>query len=484
MIDNVTKQSEEVCCLTNSAFNLGGAAPPENSDETDSQWLELESRLSIDRRQQVDKIEGDDARSKSSQPSKLPADRSQLDSGNGSGRGSEPLDPVLTPVLSRDRVEVNAELDSILTSLQLTTPHPPLQNSNPASGSIVTSQSPSFGSELVTSDRQFLQQLDEARQQLDTAQTQLQTIEQHNQTQVERVDANILEVKQIKFQVQQLAQHSKVQVEKAAQILTDIDRIRTEIVTSLDKFGGDGEIPQMLAQLEPTRHALILAHDRVVTGQETFYESLQEIQARVIALSQESEAKLRQERDLMQSLSQTISTDRLQIAAMSVEMSTKLNELHGLSTQITTIHAQIVEKSQVFQSKIETIERGFAEISQSMQAEKQQFYALTAESIERTDLIRSQLTEIFLKIDDDRAKIAKIESAIASIRTNAKQAEEQQLTNFELRDREMILLANNFQIDRNKQLTAIKKMSTWLWVLSGVVVVLFVLILRISLSLR
>ena len=186
----------------------------------------------------------------------------------------------------------------------------------------------------------------------------------------------------------------------------------------------------------------------------------------------------------MQSLSQTISTDRLQIAAMSVEMSTKLNELHGLSTQITTIHAQIVEKSHIFQSKIDAIERGFAEISQSMQAEKQQFYALTAESIERTDLIRPQLTEISKKIEDDRSKTAKIESAISAIRTNAKQAEEQQLTNFELRDREMILLANNFQIDRNKQLTTIKKMSTWLWILSGVVVVLFVLVLRISLLLK
>jgi hypothetical protein len=474
--------------LTKSDANIGGAAPLGNRDETDSQWLELESNLSRDRHEQVIPDHGDRSQSLAPELNGSIAARQQPEMGKikveiGQIQHVNQSNGALKPVSSQDRSLVTAELDSMLTSLQLTTPQSLQPSSKPESSSIVTSR-PSSASEPAIYPQDLLQQIDEACKQLDTAQAQLQTIEQRNQTQVERVDASILEVKQIKFRIQQLAQHSKNQAEKAAQVLAEIATIRTEIVTSLDKFGGEGEIQQMLSQLEPTRHALILAHDRVVTGQETFYESLQEIQARVTVLSQEAEAKLRQERELMQSLSQTISTDRLQIAAMSVEMSTKLNELHGLSTHITTVHTQIVERSQVLQSKIETIERGFAEISQSMQAEKQQFYALTAESIERTDLIRPQLTEISNKIDDDRAKIAKIESAISSIRTNAKQAEEQQLTNFELRDREMILLANNFQIDRNKQLNAIKKMSTWLWVLSGVVVVLFVLVLRISLSLK
>jgi hypothetical protein len=494
MVDNA-KQSEEVCCLTNSASNLGGAAPLENRDETDSQWLELESHLSSDRRRQLavgDLI--DDSQSKSSQPSELAADRSHSASGKDLGRGIdlgqqpsvniEQRNSTTKSVSPQEKLAVKAELDSMLTSLQLTTPPLSPQNSKPESSSIVKSRSPSSTPKPTIDPQALLQQLDETRKQLDTAQTQLELAAQRNQTQVDRVDENILAVKQIKFRVQQLAQHSKIQVEKVAQMLTEIAQIRTEIVTSLDKFGGDGEIQQMLSQLEPTRHALVLAHDRVTTGQETFYESLQEIQARVAALSQESEAKLRQERELMLQLSQTISTDRLQIAGMSVEMSTKLNELHGLSTQITTIHGQISEKSHALQSKIEAIDRGFAQLSQSIQVEKEQFYALTAESIERTDLIRSQFTEIFKKIDDDRAKIAKIESAISSMRTNARQAEEQQLTNFELRDREMILIANNFQIDRNKQLVAIKKMSIWLWVLSGVVMVMFVLLLRIAISLK
>jgi hypothetical protein len=475
----------------NSASNIGGAAPLENRDETDSQWLELESNLSNDRRKQVIPACRDNSQLRFPELNGSPLEHRQQPATDstpeikiGQTPQIEQSNGALMPVSSQDRLMVTAELDSMLTSLQLATPHPPQANSKSESSSIMTIRSPNYISEPVESAPELLQQLDEACKQLDIARTQLQTIEQRNQTQVERVDANTLEVKQIKFRIQQLAQYSKNQVEKVAEMLADIATIRTEIVTNLDKFGGEGEIQQMLSQLEPTRHALILAHDRVVTGQETFYESLQEIQARVTVLSQESAAKLRQERELMQNLSQTISTDRLQIAGMSVEMSTKLNELHGLSTQITTIHAQIVEKSPIFQSKIESIERGFTEISQSMQAEKQQFYALTAESIERTDLIRLQLTEISKKIDDDRAKIAKIESAIFSIRTNAKQAEEQQLTNFELRDREVILLANNFQIDRNKQLAAIKKMSTWLWVLSGAVGILFILILRISIALK
>jgi chromosome segregation ATPase len=379
-------------------------------------------------------------------------------------------------------IDVGTELDLLLTSLELATPHPPQSSVTGDDSSISSILAQISTSEPVTHIQESIQALNASREQLTIAQNQLQILGQRNQAQVERVDANVLEVKQIKFRIQQLAQHSKQQIEHVDRSLDSLTKIRTEIITNLDKFGGYDEIRQMLAQLETARYALVIAHDRVTAGQETFYDSLQLIQSQVAERSNESELKLRQYQESIQSLSQTISTDRLRIAGMSVDMSTKMNELHSLNTQITTMHGQIVEKSQTLHSKITQIDRSFGELSQSVQQEKEQFYELTAESIEKADLIRSQLDEIIKQISDDRALFSTLETEIVSTRVEAKAQAERQLNNLELRDFELSSLSNNFKIDRKQQLLTFKKLSNWLWMLSGGMGIIFILLIRISLK--
>jgi predicted nucleic acid-binding Zn-ribbon protein len=395
--------------------------------------------------------------------------------------GNENLVTIESP---EENLEIEAELDALLASLQLATPQAPQLARAGDANSLADILTHISTTEPVTHTQQLLQELNTARSQLKIAGTELQILHQRNQVQVDLVDANTLQVKQLKFRTQQLAQHSQKRVEAVRQMLGSITQIRTEIVTNLNKFGGYEEIVGMLVQLEAARYALVIAHDRVTTGQEAFYDSLQAIQVQVAARSHESEQKMQRYQELIQTLWQTISTDRLRVAGMSVELSTKIDDLNGLSTQITTMHGQIVDKSQTLQSKIEQIDRAFVELSTSVREEKDQFYALTVETIEKADTIGSQLVQLIQQINSDRVKLAEIEAAVAAMHQNASQVAERQLASFELHDRELISLASNFQIDRKQHLLTVRKLTTWLWILSVAVGMLSLLSFRMSLGLN
>jgi predicted nucleic acid-binding Zn-ribbon protein len=379
---------------------------------------------------------------------------------------------------SDEDLDVTAELDALLASLQLATPQPPIVATDWDDNFISDILAKISTTETVTDTQELVKELNAARQQLTIACTELQFLHQRNQVQVDRIDANTMQVKQLNFCTQQLAQHSKERVETAREMLVSLEQIRTEIVTNLDKFGGYQQISGMLVQLEAARNASVVAHERVTTEQEAFYDSLQAIHTQLAARSHESEQKLYRYRELIQNLYQTISTDRFRFAGMSVDLSTKLNDLNVLNAQTTTMHEQIVEKSQNIQSKIARIEQAFVELSQSVQSEKEQFYALTVETIEKADAIGVQLLQVVQKSNSDRVKISEIEADIATMRQHASQEVERQLTNYKLHGRELISLSNEFQTDRKKQLATLRKLSTWLWILSVAVGIILLLSIR------
>jgi hypothetical protein len=387
--------------------------------------------------------------------------------------------PIEQSAPTSGEMDLEAELDALLISLQLVTPHPP--NLAPAIEDksiegILTSISTTAP---VTHTQQLLKELNTTRSQLNAACTQLAVLHQRNQVQVDRVDANVRQAEQIKFSTQQSAQHSSDRVEKVQKMLGSLEQIRTEIVTNLDKFGSYEEIRSMLAQLETTRYALVVAHERVTLGQQAFYDSLHAIQQQVAATSHDSEDKFRQYHQSIESLSQTIATDRLKIAGMSVELSTKLHNLHALDAQITKIHTRVVETSQAFKLRLTEVERGFVRLSQSVSQEQEQFYELTVQTIEKSESVRSQFADIVKQIEDDRHTISLLQAQIESVKHTTQQQLELQFNDFNLRQDDLILLCNNLQSLHKDRLAIATKFSKWLWILSFAVGTIFILLVRI-----
>jgi hypothetical protein len=366
--------------------------------------------------------------------------------------------------------DVNAELDLLLGSLQIATPQPP----PPESTSIVDIRSRISTVEPVTHTHQLLQELNDARQQLTAAQAILELLNRRNQAQVDRVDTNTQEVKQVKLHTQQLALYSKNQVEIGRELLDACDRIRMEIVATLDRVGGYERLRGLGVQLETARQNLLTASDtvtetlgeRIAAERAAFDASFRSLQREVAAHHDDSAAKLRQYQQSVESLVQTIATDRLQ----TVEINTKLREISDLGDRLTTMHEQVVEKSPPLQFKISQIERSFVELSQSIQSEKEQFYALTVETIEKADLLRSQLTQIANQIEDNRATISQLQADITAIHQSTPAQIDRQLdSTLNVRDRELLAIYHELQDRHYKGVATIKKLSNWLWILSVVV---------------
>jgi chromosome segregation ATPase len=443
MNNDVAEKSEEVCNLMNLAFNIGESSPLDNgSDELESN---REDRF-VDSPSQIETSE---------------IDRS-------------------TTLSPSEKLDLKAELESLLMSLQLAIPQPPISALTFESSLISGLPSP----ETIAHTQQLLHALNTTHDRISSVYANLQVTHQSNQAQVDAIDGSILEVKQLKFRIQQLARHSKNQLEQAAKMLGSIEQIHTEIATGLTKFGGYSEIQSMLLQLETTRHDLIIAHERATTGQAAFYDSLKAIQVDAAARSDESEHKLNRYHESIQSLSQTISSDRLQIATMSVDLSTELTDLHSLNTQITSTHTQIIAASEAMRSRIVEIDREFVALSVSVQTEKEQFYELTVAAIEKTDQIGSQLANIIKQIGDDRDSISTLKSQLEGVRHLARQEIEQKLNNLDLRYHQLISTWDDFQVRQKDRAINTRKFSSWLWILSVAVGGILVLLIRILMLLR
>jgi uncharacterized phage infection (PIP) family protein YhgE len=374
-------------------------------------------------------------------------------------------------------LNITAELDSLIKTIELAEPHPPqidrsLESANhererrhQQSHSISETIAQIAASETDT-DSQLHRELTNIHQQIATARHELQTLHERNQSQVETIDAHADRIDRLKVRTQQLAYYAKNRVGKVQELISTVDAIRAEIVTGLEKFGGYREMRSLLAELETSRHALVLAHDRLCTGQEAFYESLQEIEQRVTSHTNDSVDRLRQYQELIETRSQTLSTDRQQIAEMSVDVSLKYAQIQELSTQIRDMHAQITEKSQLIHRRVADTERGFSELAESVQVEKNQFYELTAETIDRTTAIQDRFSKIDREFSLDREAIAALKSELAKVQAGFDRASEKQLDYFDTQFYDLLADWSELSEERQERGSDNRKIIAWLWALS------------------
>ena len=170
---------------------------------------------------------------------------------------------------------------------------------------------------------------------------------------------------------------------------------------------------------------------------------------------------------------------------MSVDLSLKYSQAQDLSDQIINMHAQITEKSQnSAQSGFAEIGRGFSELAESVQLEKDQFYELTAQTIERTEAMQSQFTNIANEFSLDREAIAALQSELIAVREMLACSTEQQLDYFDLQFYELMTNWNELSGYHKKKGGDTRKFSTWLWGLSAAVGIVFILLIYLLMRLK
>jgi uncharacterized coiled-coil DUF342 family protein len=142
------------------------------------------------------------------------------------------------------------------------------------------------------------------------------------------------------------------------------------------------------------------------------------------------------------------------------------------------MHSQVVEKSQTLQLKITEIDCSFGNLSQSLREDQQQFYELTAETIDKADVIQSQLTDVIKQIDNDRASIMALKSSIESVKQVCQQVILQQSDEADSRYQELLTICTDLQFRQQERIATTNRQSRWLWILSIAVGIIFILSIR------
>jgi chromosome segregation ATPase len=284
------------------------------------------------------------------------------------------------PTPTDDNWDVDRELKSLFELMG--TPSQPLERSAPkAKAADLT-----IPAELKTESQRLLESIAETQQ-------QLATIQQSSQEKLSAIENGFVQAEQLQHRTEQLAKYSKLQVRQLQEMLESFEQVRQEIVAALDKFGSYDRIEPLVQKIQGAEQSLTQAHDRLHIQHTELYQSLQGIQQQVEHKSHTFEQSFQQKQADLKKLLLAIREDRERVIALEESVENRVVESDRLHQAMQALQVGLDEKSLVVKNNLTDMNSNFASLSESVQHEKQQFYQLTAEMINKTDAMRSQFAE-------------------------------------------------------------------------------------------
>jgi chromosome segregation ATPase len=247
-------------------------------------------------------------------------------------------------------------------------------------------------------------------QKIRDAQQLLTDINRENQAKVVAIEQNVERVQELRHRSEKLAKFSKLQVQQVQEILKSFEQVRQEIVVALDRFGGYEQIQPLLQQMNQAKNALQQAQRQLQNHQNELYRSLQQIQQQVENRSANAESFLLQHKADLNSLLSSVQVDRQQLMAMQNSVAEQLK----LSSEL---NGRLAEKSTLFQNSMTEVNKNFTSLSESVQHEKQQFYQLTADLINKTDTSRSQFADMTKQVEKNGEAMKSLQADVNKLNT-------------------------------------------------------------------
>jgi chromosome segregation ATPase len=263
-------------------------------------------------------------------------------------------------------------------------------------------------------------------QSLAAVQGDLTAMQQSQQEKLELIERTTGQADKLQQRTEKLAKYSKLQAQQMQEMLQSFEVIRQEIVTALDKFGHYNQLEPMLQKILAADLSLRQANEKLQLHQSGLYASLQGVQQQVEARSSVAEQNLQQSHTEFTKLLETIRSDRERTIALQAMVSQHFQEAQQLHSSLQGLQESLNGKS----SQLAT---DFTELTESVQHEKQQFYQLTAEMINKTDAMRSQFAEITNQVDKDWKSIQSLQFKVDDLVNTLDNESKQQ--NFQLNQR-------------------------------------------------
>ncbi len=300
--------------------------------------------------------------------------------------------------------------------------------------------------------------------------SELTNIQRSNQTQFTAIEHHVNQSQQLQQRTEQLAKYSKLQVRQMQEMLQSFDGVRKSIVAALDRFGNYQQLEPMLQQILAADLSLRQANEKLQAHQSDLYESLQSIQRQVESRSSTAEQNLLQGQAELESLLEIIRADRERTIALQTLVTQNFQESQQLHSSLTGLQKGLAENS-------EHLQQNFSALADSVQHEKQQFYQLTADTINKTDAMRSQFAEMAKQVTKDWEAIQSLQFKVEDLRDYFDREGKQPISQLHQRYDELVATWS----DLKKKQVSIEKsqrnQQTWLQVLSaGLIITVLALI--------
>jgi chromosome segregation ATPase len=256
---------------------------------------------------------------------------------------------------------------------------------------------------------------------------QLATIQQTNQEKFSALEQNFSHSEQLHQRTEQLAKYSKLQVRQLQEMLQSFELVRQEIVTSLDKFGSYDRIQPLVQQIQRAEQSLNQAN-----------EGFQEIHQQVEQRGEAFEQSFQQKQADLKKLVQAIREDRERVINIEQLVNSRLTQADRLHQDLTALKTDLEAKSTTVENNLTDINSNFASLAESVQHEKQQFYQLTAEMINKTDAMRSQFAEQAKQVSKYWEAIQSLQFRVDDLDDRVDSETQTQLQNLSQRHEEII----------------------------------------------
>jgi chromosome segregation ATPase len=221
----------------------------------------------------------------------------------------------------------------------------------------------------------------------------------------------------------------------------------------------------LLQQVNQAKNALQQSQRQLQNHQNELYRSLQQIQQQVENRSANAESFLLQHKADLNSLLSSVQVDRQQLMAMQNSVAEQLK----LSSEL---NGRLAEKSTLFQNSMTEVNKNFTSLSESVQHEKQQFYQLTADLINKTDTSRSQFADMTKQVEKNGEAMKSLQADVNKLNTAFEQEVKEEVGKLNSLYDEMIATWSDTRrkqgsIDQRQRL-----FQNWLLSLTAAVVIL------------
>ncbi len=307
-------------------------------------------------------------------------------------------------------------------------------------------------------------------QSIAAAKNELTDIQRNSQVQIQAIERGVNQSQQLQQRTEQLAKYSKLQVRQMQEMLRSFDGIRKTIVQSLDGFGHYEQLEPMLQKILAADLSLRQANEKLQAHQSGLYESLQAIQKQVEKRSNTAERNLLQGQAEFEQLLDTIRADRERTIALQTLVTQNSQEAQQLHTSLLGLQKGLSRNS-------DQLQQNFMELAESVQHEKQQFYQLTADTINKTDAMRSQFAEMAKQVSKDWEAIQTLQFKFEDLRENVDGESKQQVSQLHQRYEE---LTSSWSDVKKKQINIEKlqqRQQIWIKILSGGLILSIVLLI-------